>query len=181
MAINKFSGKYRFLSNFWDKDLVVYKRIVFPSSEHAFHVSKTIDPWEAMWVLQAPSPGEAKRRGRRITLRSDWDEIKLEVMADINWQKFQAPRLAQQLLDTGDQELVEGNTWGDTFWGVCNGVGENHLGKILMLVRDALRLQKEKTLALTGEDLYDIRIDSISAVNDAPFGEWQIVKDSDSN
>ena len=60
-------------------------------------------------------------------------------MFDLVLEKFkQNPELKQKLLETGNQELIEGNTWNDTFWGVCNGQGQNWLGKILMLARSEL-------------------------------------------
>jgi len=60
-------------------------------------------------------------------------------MTDLVRQKFSNPQLAKQLLDTKDFELIEGNTWGDTFWGVCSGKGQNNLGKILMQIRNELK------------------------------------------
>jgi ribA/ribD-fused uncharacterized protein len=84
-------------------------------------------------------PGTVKKIGNKMSIRKDWNEKKLEIM---NWavrEKFKDAKLAEMLLDTGDEELVEGNTWNDTFWGVCEGKGHNHLGKILMCVRDELR------------------------------------------
>ena len=82
----------------------------------------------------------AKRLGKSVELRTDWSQIKLEVMADLLWQKFIInPKLRSMLLATGDRELVEGNTWGDTFWGKCGGVGTNHLGNLLMRLRDLAR------------------------------------------
>ena len=60
-------------------------------------------------------------------------------MAALIAQKFDKGELALALKYTGDAELIEGNNWGDTFWGVCNGVGENHLGKLLMARRAQLR------------------------------------------
>ena len=86
-------------------------------------------------------PAEAKSRGRQITLRPDWEEVKLGIMEEIVRVKFtQNHALRQQLLDTGDRELREGNNWHDTFWGVDlrTGKGENHLGKILMKIRSEL-------------------------------------------
>jgi predicted NAD-dependent protein-ADP-ribosyltransferase YbiA (DUF1768 family) len=73
--------------------------------------------------------------GRSVKLRPDWESIKLDVMETAVRIKFTDPELAAKLIATGDEELIEGNWWNDTFWGVCNGVGENHLGKILMKVR----------------------------------------------
>jgi NADAR domain len=88
-------------------------------------------------------PGSAKREGMKVTLRKDWDTIKLVVMHTLVWEKFtDHPSLAKLLLATRDRELIEGNKWGDSFWGVTKngrGQGENQLGKILMQVRTALQ------------------------------------------
>lgn len=77
----------------------------------------------------------AKRAGQRLALRPDWEQIKQAVMLNLQRQKYSYPELRTLLLATGNLELIEGNTWGDTYWGVCNGVGDNWLGKILMQVR----------------------------------------------
>lgn len=83
----------------------------------------------------------AKKTGKKIELISDWEKVKLSVMFEVVFAKFsQNEELKQKLLATGNEELVEGNNWGDTFWGMINGVGENHLGKILVKVRTALRI-----------------------------------------
>ena len=85
-------------------------------------------------------PAEAKKLGRRVELRPEWEYIKERVMFEIVLNKFnQNPQLAKMLLATGEEELVEGNTWGDRTWGVCDGVGQNRLGKILMKVRGLLK------------------------------------------
>ena len=67
--------------------------------------------------------------------------MKLQLMERLLLKKFDDnhPQLQQMLLATGEEELVEGNYWGDVYWGVCNGVGENHLGKLLMKIRDQLK------------------------------------------
>jgi ribA/ribD-fused uncharacterized protein len=93
---------------------------------------------EILEIRSALTPGKAKRLGRKVTLRANWELIKIDVMLDLVRQKFQDPDLAWMLINTGDAELIEGNHWGDKFWGVCNGEGENHLGKILMQVRDEI-------------------------------------------
>lgn len=134
-ATPAFRGVLAFCSN-------MYLAAVFGygSNEHAFVASKTLDLGERAWVRHEPNPYHAKRMGRRLALRPDWEDIKLHVMETLVREKFaRHPDLAKQLLATGDVELVERNHWGDTFWGVCNGRGENHLGRILMLVRDELR------------------------------------------
>ncbi len=83
--------------------------------------------------------GGPKSKGGIVTKRPNWDTIKLDVMLYLLRQKFSIPKLKAKLLATGDQELVEGNKWHDTFWGVCNGVGSNHLGRLLMQVRQEVK------------------------------------------
>jgi ribA/ribD-fused uncharacterized protein len=134
--ITSFTGKYAFLSNFHPCVIEVdgYR---YPCVENAFQVCKTVDKDERLPFLTL-SPGAAKRANRKVTLRADWEAIKLDVMWGLLTQKFSKPELKQMLLETGTQKLVEGNHWGDTFWGVCRGQGSNHLGAALMEVRAAL-------------------------------------------
>ena len=80
--------------------------------------------------------------GRSVSLRPDWEDIKDDVMLEGLYRKFTNDELAEWLLDTGDEELVEGNWWGDRYWGVCNGIGQNKLGKLLMKVREELAEEK---------------------------------------
>jgi ribA/ribD-fused uncharacterized protein len=133
-----FQGAYRFLSNFWPCR-VKWGTEYYRSVEHAYQAAKTSSPLEQVKVRDCVTAGDAKRMGRKVTVRDDWDLDKLAVMLDLVRQKFQDPMLQRQLLSTGDTELIEGNYWHDTFWGVCNGRGENHLGKILMKVRSEIR------------------------------------------
>ena len=161
--IDRFTGKYRFLSNFWPC-AVKFEGVEYPSVEHAYQAAKTNGPSERAWILTAPSPGEAKKRGRKVTLRPDWDEsTRSLVMAYLLVQKFRSPDLAQKLLETGDAELVEGNTWGDTFWGVDlrTGAGENVLGKALAALRALLLQGIQQVLDETGarffEELYNAK------------------------
>lgn len=137
-VIDSFRGEYRFLSNFYACP-IVYESELYPSLEHAFQAAKTTDSDERKWVRLAARPGEAKRRGRRVTKREDWDDIRVSVMSELLFQKFNDRLLRQRLLNTGDAELIEGNDWGDVFWGVCRGRGENWLGKLLMEVRDSTK------------------------------------------
>lgn len=136
--IDCFDGEYAFLSNFYPLPLV-YDGHHYLNSEAAFQAQKTTD--EAIRrQFETLSPGKSKRLGRCIDLRPDWEQIKNDVMFGVCMAKFtQNPEYAQRLIDTGDEELIEGNTWGDTYWGVCNGVGENRLGNILMRVRKELK------------------------------------------
>ena len=88
-------------------------------------------------MSQVKTPGQVKRSGTRVQLREDWEDIKLNIMEEVNYLKFaQHKDLRVKLLATGQEELVEGNTWGDKFWGVCDNEGQNWLGKILMKVRE---------------------------------------------
>lgn len=139
--IDRFDGtQYSFLSNFYTA-YVVWEGIKYPTSEHAYQAAKTLNLELRKNVFgdMNSSPALAKRDGRKIELRSDWESVKIDVMREIVRIKFQThPKLAEKLLATGNEELVEGNTWGDRFWGQVDGVGENWLGKILMEVREEL-------------------------------------------
>lgn len=136
-TIRYFDGKYFFLSNFYCRP-VEYNGFVFDNNEAAFQAAKC--PYR-MAEFCGLNPSEAKRLGRRVHLRSDWEAIKDHVMYDVCMAKFtQNPDLAERLIQTGDALLEEGNTWGDKVWGVCDGVGENRLGKILMRIRDELKI-----------------------------------------
>ncbi len=132
-----FFGNYRFLSNFWPAN-VEYAGVIYKTVEHAFQAAKTLDPVERGIIGAKETPGAAKKAGKFITLRSDWEEVKLNIMFDLVTAKFAEEPLRSELLSTGNAELVEDNNWGDTFWGSCDGVGQNHLGRILMKVRDNL-------------------------------------------
>lgn len=134
--INRFDGDFAFLSNFFPSVIIGEDEIIYPSVEHYFQAQKTLDLVQRQMIAEAKSPGVAKRMGRRVALRSDWEEIKDKVMLFAVRQKFKDPRLATLLLATKNETLIEGNYWGDTYWGVdVDKGGENHLGKILMQVR----------------------------------------------
>ena len=143
MAINSFSGANRFLSNFFPSPIRLYG-IDFPTVEHAYQASKFRDTATRLTIAAAPTPGHAKRAGRHFGpdleyLGPDWESKKVEVMRQCLELKFQIPHLREMLLDTGDEELIEGNHWGDRFWGVCAGTGENWLGRLLMERRQIVR------------------------------------------
>lgn len=135
--IASFSGEYRFLSNFWMAS-VDYEGITYPSSEHAYQAAKTLNKDIRGAFAEITSPGEIKRLGQTIQIRPDWEDVKINVMRDIVTAKFEGhPDLMEKLMATKGQHLIEGNTWGDTFWGECPiGNGKNELGKILMSIRD---------------------------------------------
>lgn len=136
--IQRFSGRYSFLSNFFPAN-TTFEGLVYPSVEHAYQAAKTLDVGLRKAFQSRMSPSQAKAQGQRLELRSDWEQVKLEVMLACLRSKFDVGPLRQALLDTGEAELVEGNTWGDRFWGVCRGEGENHLGRLLMQVRSEVR------------------------------------------
>lgn len=128
------------LSNFYSCS-VVMDGSQYPSVEHAYQAAKTLN-LESRVPLQAASLSSAgaKKVGAKLALRADWESVKLQVMESLLRQKFRTDTAPGQfLLNTRDAPLVEGNTWGDTFWGVCKGVGHNHLGRILMEIREHLR------------------------------------------
>ncbi len=138
MTIDRFQGEYRWLSNFQAVD-VVFDGETYPSTEAAYQAAKTMNIDDRRIIRDAPTPGKAKKIGMTVTLRPDWEVVKVAVMTDLVRQKFtNNPELRAKLLATGDQELIEGNDWSDRFWGVCDGVGENWLGKITMMIRAEL-------------------------------------------
>lgn len=134
--IDSFDGKYRWLSNFWLSPVTMGKW-VFPSTENAYQAAKY--PKEQRSIFVNISPGESKRAGNAIERPGDWDIRKFEVMRSVLKKKFQHGTYNSILLmDTGVEEIIEGNTWGDVCWGVCDGIGENRLGKMIMEIRDEL-------------------------------------------
>lgn len=132
--INNFSGQYRFLSNF-SPAMVALDGVQYISVEHAYQAAKSFDAHYRMSIARCPTPTDARRLGRTVPLRSDWSDVKLAVMEHLLRQKFAQPFFHSKLMATGTAKLIEGNYWHDTFWGVCNGVGTNHLGRLLMLIR----------------------------------------------
>lgn len=133
--IDFFRGEHSFLSNFHPAK-VVFEGLEYPSVEHAYQAAKTLDfKLRAIFALQDMTAAQAKYLGRQIKCRGDWETIKDGVMQSCLSAKFSDPALRTLLVATGDEELVEGNTWGDTYWGVCNGSGLNKLGKFLMEIR----------------------------------------------
>jgi N-glycosidase YbiA len=132
--ISSFRDEYFFLSNFYPVEIKL-DGIVYPNAETAFQAQKTLDVEERRKFSMLKNPVQAKRLGRKVKLRDDWEEVKLDIMTEVVSQKFlQHPHLIEMLLQTGDEELVEGNKWD-----VCKGKGENHLGKILMKIRDVYK------------------------------------------
>lgn len=136
--IDHFRGKYSFLSNFYECN-ICYRGRTYKNAEAVFQSMKTIDEnIRDMFITMTAK--KAKKYGRVVELRKDWDTIKINVMYEVVYLKFaQNEHLKDLLLRTGSQELIETNSWNDTYWGVCNGIGQNNLGNILMWVRDDLR------------------------------------------
>lgn len=144
--IDKFEEKYRFLSNYFPCE-VIYEGITYPTTEHAYQAAKTLNIEHRQKIAEMPTPGKAKRAGQIVEIREDWNDVKCDVMREILWLKFEQDEFKHKLLDTGDSELVEGNTWHDNIWGVCScgncplhkaGPGTNWLGNLLMEIRHEL-------------------------------------------
>lgn len=141
--IAEFEGEYAFLSNFYPSP-IFHDGIAYPTVEHFFQGMKTLDIDERKAIAGAPTPGKAKRMGRQVKLRSDWEQVKVYYMELGLKLKFKNPELAQKLIATGDEELIEGNWWHDNTWGSCycdvcmHKPGRNMLGMLLMKVRKEL-------------------------------------------
>lgn len=137
--ITRFKGSHAFLSNFWPVNVSLDKH-TYPSVENAYQAARTTDRYHRI-PFRDCTAANAKVYGRRLVLRSDWESVKVPIMLDLVMQKFRNfEHLQNLLLDTGSAELIEGNHWGDTFWGVDERKGgANNLGLILMFVRDELR------------------------------------------
>lgn len=139
--ITSFTGEFRFLSNFYPC-AVEWEGYTYTSTEAAYQAAKTVSTVDREMIRAARTPAEAKRLGRRVTLRLDWDQVRIPVMRELLQRKFADPTLRQRLQATAPAELIEGNRWGDKFWGAVyhpagEWRGENHLGKLLMALRDA--------------------------------------------
>jgi len=138
--ITSFCGNYGFLSNF-HPSVILFNDLYFPTVEHAYQASKTLVDGQKLLIRNAPSPGHAKRMGEKIALRPDWQDVKLKTMGELLTIKFDThPDLMTKLMATGDEMLVEGNNWGDKFWGCVfendEWVGQNRIGMMLMQLRD---------------------------------------------
>lgn len=168
--VTEFKNEYSWLSNFAPVKITL-EGLEFPSVEHAYMSAKSDSiEWKQFCSNPENSAGLIKRKSREIELRSDWDNIKLKVMADCLTQKFNTEPFKTKLLETKNEPLQEGNFWNDKFWGVClkTNVGENHLGKLIMKIRSSLHFiiikedngysinfQFEKQNAHVGIELWD--------------------------
>ncbi len=147
--INSFRDEYYFLSNFYEIP-VTYDGITYKNNEAAFQAQKTCSAYQISkgekpysderLLFKELNASEAKKLGRKISLRPDWEKVKIPIMRDIVYAKFtQNPELGEKLINTDDEYLEEGNTWGDRIWGTVNGSGANNLGRILMEIREQLK------------------------------------------
>lgn len=176
MAIDRFENQNFFLSNFYTSPLW-YDGKLWPTVEHAFQAAK-VDSVTAQKILEATTPGEAKRLGRRGVMRPDWDTKRIEVMRECLKRKFLCNReLLELLLDTGDEELIEGTTWHDNFWGNCTcskcsgRQGTNMLGQLLMEIREKARCGMYVYAVRTTDNEYSASIkDYFKSFEDA--AEW---------
>lgn len=145
--INRFNNEWKFLSNF-QASTFFYEGKKYASVEHCYQAMKTTDLVEQEKIRNAISPSQAKKFGKLAVLREDWEEVKIPLMKELLRLKFENAFLRFKLLATRNAILIEGNTWHDTVWGMCNchkhnGEGQNILGKLLMNLRDEL-LEQDK-------------------------------------
>ena len=140
--INIFRGEYNWLSNFYDCT-VTYDGCEFKSVEHAYLYAKS--PKDPDWLRYClkETASIVKRKSKSIDIRGDWDDVKLDIMYDLLIQKFNQEPFKTKLIETGEQNIIEGNSWGDEYWGVNLSVqpnyGENHLGRIIMKIRKKIK------------------------------------------
>ena len=137
--ITEFNGEFAFLSNFYPCE-IEYEGITYPTVEHAYQAAKSLDKEVHKKIAKLKYPGQAKKAGRHLHIRSDWEDVKVKIMEYLLMKKFAGyHELSEKLYDTGERYLEEGNNWGDTFWGVCSGKGRNMLGLLLMSVREKIK------------------------------------------
>jgi ribA/ribD-fused uncharacterized protein len=138
--ITRFSGEHSFLSNFFPSP-IPYEDYTYPTVEHAYQASKSDTEGGRQRIQAAKQPGHAKRLGRKVPLRPDWEDVKVDIMESLLRLKFADPELQYLLKKTGDADLIEGNTWGDAYWGMVKDElgawqGDNRLGYLLMKLRE---------------------------------------------
>lgn len=154
--ITSFQGDYEFLSNFYPCTITL-GGLTFPSVENAYQAMKCVNPSDMIQFTNI-GPAEAKKLGRKVTMRSDFDNIKYNVMRSLLDQKFEDKTFKKMLLDTAPESIVEGNYWHDNYWGICtcekcrNEIGYNHLGELL---------QRKRNLLSSRPDIYTVYCGSI--------------------
>lgn len=157
-VINRFNNENKFLSNF-QASTFFYNGKKYATVEHAYQALKTLDETEHERVRNAIAPSQAKKLGKTLTLREDWEQVKTQTMLDLLRLKFQNPFLRNKLLATNNAIIIEGNSWHDNFWGICNcgkcstEGGQNLLGKLLMSLRDEIRQEELAEIRLCDQKL----------------------------
>ena len=136
-VISSFKGEYDFLNNRYGCSFV-WQGIRYNNVESAFHASKYTDESERK-ILSRMSADKAVNKSMDFTPSAEWEDCKLNIMESIIMAKFdQNPSLKKRLIETDDRILINGNNKHETYWGVdlYSWIGENHLGKILMTIRN---------------------------------------------
>ena len=136
-SILGFNNEFEFLSNFYPAS-IEYEGIIYPTVEHAYQAAKTMNLTHRSNIAKLKYAGQAKKAGRKLAIRDDWEDVKVSVMEYLLRQKFSYEDLKSKLIATEDRYIEETNHWNDTFWGVCNGKGQNILGKLLMKIRNEI-------------------------------------------
>lgn len=136
--IDRFEGEHAFLSNFYEAHQYL-NGITYPTNEHYYQAMKAINPVDHAVIVHAVSASDAKKLGKKVKCRVDWEHVKIAVMLQGLQAKFtQNKELREQLMQTYPAILIEGNWWKDDFWGICTPDGQNWLGRLLMMVRSQL-------------------------------------------
>lgn len=150
LEISLYRGEFRFLSNFWLVD-IVYGGRMWPSVEHAFQAYMTNDEAMRQKIHSMINPSDVKKESQKedFPLRNDKEEIQLFLMSELIKRKFSVkdhPELAYKLFLTDPLLLIEGNNWGDTYWGICGNIGYNNLGKLQMQQRENIKVFIEEVM-----------------------------------
>lgn len=138
--ITSFKDDYEFLSNFYPCKITI-AGYTFPSVENAYQAMKCANLSDYGQFVNI-GPAEAKKLGRKVQLRSDWEQIKYNVMRQLLDLKFQDKVLLKMLQGTASESIIEGNYWHDNYWGMCqcdkckSKIKYNHLGELLQRKRN---------------------------------------------
>ena len=133
MSHKQFVGKLAYLSNMYPVRIRINIQSIpyeFSCLESAFQALKSTNP-EVHKAMESLNGYDAKAMSKHITVRSDWNEKKLQFMDKLLFVKFENAVLKEKLINEPVENIVEHNTWGDTFYGKYNGVGLDHLGRLL--------------------------------------------------
>jgi ribA/ribD-fused uncharacterized protein len=152
----QFRGDFKFLSNFHNSVIVLNGK-EYPTAEHAFQSCRAAKAEDAEKIRLATNPVEAKKLGKEVRQRSNWNQINLDVMRKVVEAKFTQHLDLAKKLKAVQGEIIEENYWRDTFWGTFEGKGENNLGKILTQIRQTLVIlptdedEQQELTALTSD------------------------------